>query len=160
MAYDRAGTSEWAWIKSVGAQGAEMARDWRETESHLLSDVYFSKHPRSIRAGDVLVYYAAGWGRFVALMQIESDEVTDTAEHPRNADRWRWSMSVRPVVTLPMEIGPTLAEAGIEPLRLRRQSHILLNAAEYHRIRDLMLQRVAQVAAADASGSAELVGTA
>lgn len=34
-------------------------------------------------------------------------------------------MQVSTLVTLPMEDAPTLADAGIDPLRLRRQSHIL-----------------------------------
>ena len=123
MAHDRSGTGPWAWIKVVGAQGEEMNADWRQNEQHLLSNVWFTRHPRSLRAGDVLVYYAAVWGRLVALMTLESDsdEARDNSSDP-NDGRWRWSLPVRPVVTLPMKAGPTLTDVSIDPPRLRRKS--------------------------------------
>ena len=159
MAHDRSGTGPWAWIKVVGAQGEEMNADWRQNEQHLLSNVWFTRHPRSLRAGDVLVYYAAVWGRLVALMTLESDsdEARDNSSDP-NDGRWRWSLPVRPVVTLPMKAGPTLTDVSIDPPRLRRKSHLLLSADESMRIRDLMWERASVVTSADASGTRELTG--
>lgn len=140
MAYERAGTPPWAWLKSIGAHKEPLDRDWRSVDNHLLLAVWFSKHPRSLRAGDVLVYYAAGWQRCVALMQLVTDRVyDDLGSHPRHGKRWRWRMDVRPLVTVPMGDAPTLADVGIDPLRVRRQSHILLNQAEYAAARDQLL---------------------
>lgn len=140
MAYDRSGTGAWAWIKVVGSQDARLRRDWRERDSHLLTSCWFSKHPRSLRAGDILIYYASGWGTFPALMEIAADDVVDdTGGHPIQGQRWRWRMSVRPLVTLPLDEAPTLSDAGIDPLRVRRQSHILLTKAGFVVIRDLIL---------------------
>jgi hypothetical protein len=92
----------------------------------------------------MLVYYAARWGVFPALMELVSDDVNDDAGgHPVDGQRWRWRMDVRPLVTLPLDDSPTLAEAGIDPVRVRRQSHILLTGEEFELVRDLILVRTA-----------------
>lgn len=140
MAYDRAGTGPWGWIKAVGSAESPLRRDWRVEDKHLLTHCWFSKHPRSLRAGDVLVYYAARWGVFAALMELVSDDVVDGGgNHPVNGPRWRWQMDVRPLVTLALDDAPTLVDAGIDPLRVRRQSHIVLTTREFATIRDLIL---------------------
>lgn len=136
------GTGPWAWLKSVGSQETPLKRDWRSEDYHLVAFCWFSKHPRSLRAGDMLVYYAARWGVFPALMELVSDDVADDAGgHPVHGQRWRWRMDVRPLVTLPMDDAPSLADAGFDPLRVRRQSHIVLTIDEYERIRNLILAR-------------------
>jgi hypothetical protein len=56
----------------------------------------------------------------------------------------RWRMDVRPLVTLPIDVAPTLADVGIEPRRVRRQSHIRLDIPEYERCRDLTLARASR----------------
>jgi len=139
MAYDRAGTGSWPWLKSVGSQDTPLDRDWRATNHYLLNSCWFSKHPRSLRAGDVFVYYAASWGVFPALMELVSDSVIDDGGgHPVHGQRWRWRMDIRPLITIPMEHAPSLADVGIDPLRVRRQSYILLTKEEYERARDLI----------------------
>jgi hypothetical protein len=60
-------------------------------------------------------------------------------------------MDVRPLVTLPLDDSPTLAEVGIDPVRVRRQSHILLNGEEFERARDLILARAARRASVQSS---------
>jgi hypothetical protein len=47
----------------------------------------------------------------------------------------RWRMDVRPLVTLPIDVAPTLADVGIEPRRVRRQSHIRVPSAHDARYR-------------------------
>ena len=142
MAYDRINTGSWAWLKAVGSQSDPLDADWRSRNSYLLTQCFFPKHPRSLRASDVLVYYAARWGCCPALLEVVSDEVDDdVAAHPIHGRRWRWKMAVRPLVTLPLADAPSLADAGIDPLRVRRQSHILLTRKEYETIRDLIIGR-------------------
>jgi len=143
MAYERTGTGRWAWLKSVGSADDPLHRDWRVRDSHLLNKCWFSKHPRSLQEGDCFVYYAAKWGRVCALMELVSDEVLDEAGgHPVNGKRWRYAMHVRPLVLLDLPSAPTLAEAEIDPLRVRRQSYIKLTAGEFMPIRGLLLNRV------------------
>jgi hypothetical protein len=140
MAHDRAGTGPWAWLKAVGTGEEPLDRDWRAVDKHLLPHCWFTKRPRSLRAGDVLVYYAPKWGRLPALMQLLSDDAEDVAEHPYGPQRWRWRMDVRPLVTLPLEVAPSLADVGVDSLRVRRQSHILLTTDEYTTARRLIVE--------------------
>jgi hypothetical protein len=49
-------------------------------------------------------------------------------------------MDVRPLVTLPLDVAPSLADVGVDSLRVRRQSHILLNADEYATARRLIVE--------------------
>jgi len=135
MAYDRTGTGPWAWLKAVGSQEDPLKPDWRVDDSHLLSYVWFSKHPRSIRGGDLLVYYAARHRVLPAIAQVVSDEVEDEKE-----PRWRWKMAVRPIVAVSLRDAPALADTSIDPLRVRRQSHIYLTPREFQVARHLLLQ--------------------
>lgn len=142
MAYERINTGTWAWLKSVGSADSPLHRDWRAKETHLQLKCWFSRHPRSLQAGDVLVYYAAKWGRLCGLMELMSDEVIDEEEgHPVDGKRWRYAMVVRPLILLDLPTAPTLADAKIDPLRVRRQSHIKLTSSEYTRLHGLLLSR-------------------
>ena len=61
----------------------------------LLRKVWFPKHPRSIRSGDLLVYYAAGRGVFPAVVEVVSDDVQQRPQGPMHSPRWPWYMAVR-----------------------------------------------------------------
>ncbi|HEY5430628.1 MAG TPA: hypothetical protein VIK04_16045 [Solirubrobacteraceae bacterium] len=150
MAYDRAGTGQWMWLKAVGTQADPLGSDWRVADSHLLTRVWFSKHPRSIRGGDLLVYYAARHGAFVAIAEVVSDHVDEDLSEAR----WKWSMEVRPIVVLGLRDAPTIYESTIEPLRVRRQSHIRLKLEEFAGIRTLILDAAAVSTGQDATALA------
>ena len=140
MAYDRTGTSRWVWLKAVGTQEEPLAADWRLRErNNLLLRVWFSKHPRSIRGGDLLVYYAARHGVMPAIVEVVSDHVD---EH-LSEERWKWSMEVRPIVLLGLREAPTIYDSLIDPLRVRRQSHIRLEPHEFAQLRALILDAAA-----------------
>src|SRR5438105_4213239 len=114
MAYDRTGTGRWVWIKTVGSADWPLESDWLEERSGLLEWVWFPKHPRSLRRGDLLVYYAALKGVFPAVMELLADDAEDDATHPLHSDRWPWRMPVRPRLIIPrLEDAPTLAQSGI-----------------------------------------------
>jgi hypothetical protein len=74
-------------------------------------------------------------------MELVSDDAFDHSHDANYGGRWRWRMDVRPLVTLPMDVAPTLEEVGIEPRRVRRQSHIRLDIPEYERCRELIIRR-------------------
>lgn len=134
MAYDRANTGPWTWVKIVGSADDPLKPEWLDEREGLLHSVWFPKHPRSIRRGDLLVYYAATHGRFPAVVEVVSDEV-----HARPAtysERWPWYMQVRARLVIPhLDEAPTVGDVGLDPLRLRRQSHILLTDDEWERFR-------------------------
>ncbi len=134
MAYDRTNTGPWTWVKTVGSVDDPLSQDWLGEREGLLEQVWFPKHPRSIRRGDLLVYYAATRGRFPAVVEVTSDEVhTRPDDH---SERWPWYMQVRPRLVIPyLDLAPNLADMGLDPRRLRRQSHILLTDDEWEQFR-------------------------
>lgn len=134
MAYDRIGTGPWAWLKAVGTQEQPLRPDWRVDDNHLLNYVWFSKHPRSLRGGDLLVYYAARHRVLPALVELVSDEV-----EPDDDSRFKWKMAVRPIVTVGLRESPPLSATTVDALRVRRQSHILLTPREFSIARGLVL---------------------
>lgn len=141
MAYDRTDTGTWVWLKSVGTQEEPLQQDWMMRDRHLLTRVWFSKHPRSIREGDILVYYASGHGVLPALMRVVSDAVDEDLTE----DRWKWCMHVRPVVTLSLEDAPSIYDTPINPLSVRRQSHIRVVPSDYEAIRTLIMNEASNM---------------
>jgi hypothetical protein len=125
-------------VKVVGSADDPLKLRWLAEREGLLRSVWFPKHPRSIRRGDLLVYYAATHGRFPAVVEVLSDEV-----HARSAtdpERWPWYMDVRARLVIPrVDEAPALSDVGLDPLRLRRQSHILLADDEWERFRSAYL---------------------
>ena len=96
-----------------------------------MESVWFPKHPRSIRAGDLLTYYAAGRGVLPAVVEVVNDEVYESRDHPRYSERWPWRMDVTPLLVIPrLDAAPPLSALNVDPLRVRRQSHILLQPEE------------------------------
>jgi len=135
MAYKREGTERWAWLKSVGTVGDPLEDRWYNKLDYLLDSIWFPKHPRSIRAGDLLVYYAATRRVLPAVVEVVDDDVHEGG-HPRDSKKWRWRMSVKPLLVVPrFRDAPRLEDVGINPLRVRRQSHILISPAEVNTIR-------------------------
>lgn len=143
MAYDRTGTGRWVWVKTVGSAEDQLEIEWLENSWDLLERVWFPKHPRSLRGGDLLVYYAAGRGVFPAVVELVSSDVA-----PGESTRWPWTMAVRPRLVIPsLDDAPALGDSGLDPLRLRRQSHILLTAREWEGFRDTFLPPAASAMA-------------
>lgn len=137
MAYDRTGTGPWAWLKSVGTQEEPLKADWRVGDDHLLTSVWFSKHPRSIRGGDILVYYAARHQVLPAIVEVVSDEV-----HDDGGARFRYRMEVRALVTVGLRDAPSLGDTTISPTSVRRQSHIYLTPEQFRKVRKLIIDKV------------------
>ncbi len=95
MAYDRTNTGPWIWVKLVGSADHRLEPLWLDGRGDLLRKVWFPKHPRSIRSGDLLVYYAAGRGVFPAVVEVVSDDVQQRPQGPMHSPRWPWYMAVR-----------------------------------------------------------------
>jgi hypothetical protein len=148
MAYDRTGTGRWFWVKSVGSADHPLDERWLDERDYLLHTIWFPKHPRSLKAGDLLAYYAAGRGVFPAVVELVSSEVSKDETN----DRWPWTMNVRPRLVIPqLSDAPSIADVGLDSLRLRRQSHILLSDDEWERFRGIFLPPAQADGLADAA---------
>jgi hypothetical protein len=150
MAYDRTNTGPWTWVKTVGSVDHPLVEEWLGEREGLLKEVWFPKHPRSIRRSDLLVYYAATHGRFPAVVEVVSSDVHARPDDPSHSERWPWFMCVRPRLVVPcLTDSPTLEDVELAPLRLRRQSHILLTDGEWEQFRTAFLPPHGATASAD-----------
>ena len=83
--------------------------------------------------GDRLVYYAAGWRRVCALVEVV-EAPTDTVANDFNAARWPWSVAVEPLVVVPrLENAPPVEAIGVAARSMSQQSHIRLTPEHYER---------------------------
>lgn len=150
MAHERAGTGRWAWIKTVDAGGSPLRDDWLGLQPNedgtwpqnnaatgvnrlILDRIWFTQQPRSIKRGDLLVYYAVGSPgmRFPAIV-----EVTDGDLDYEERERWSWSFAVTPMLVVPkLSLAPSAAEIGEINPRTLRKSHSRIEPAMWNRFR-------------------------
>ena len=89
--------------------------------------------------GDRLVYYASGWKRVFALVEVIE---APTDAYPISA-RWPWTVAVEPLVVVPrLENAPPVETLGIPPRSMSQQSHIRISVHQYTRA----LEAIASVA--------------
>ena len=94
-------------------------------------------------AGDRLVYYAAGWRRVFAIVEV-LDEPTDRVAHTANPARWPWSVAVEGLLVIPhLESAPPVEAIGVAARSMSQQSHIRLSPEHYARA----VEAIASVAA-------------
>ena len=80
--------------------------------------------------GDRLVYYASGWKRVFALVEVVGPPTDDDPLSPR----WPWSVAVEPLVVVPLlSNAPPVEALGIPPRSMSQQSHIRLEPEQYER---------------------------
>ena len=130
-------------VKTIGSSGNHVPKGWLEDPvwRERLSSVVFPKNPRSLAKGSRLAYYAAGTRKFCAVVEVIDDEPKKTVGE--NADRWPWTLRVRPLVAIPVdEHAPTLEQVEFDPLRVRRQSHVRVTNDEFNGIVDAIAASV------------------
>ena len=118
------------WLKTLGRAGWSLPDAWLEDGgTSRVRRTAFPRRPR-IEPGDRLVYYAAGWKRAFALVEVVAG--------PTDADplweRWPWSVEVEPLVVVPLlSNAPPVEALGVPPRSMAQQSHIRLSAEHYAR---------------------------
>jgi hypothetical protein len=120
------------WLKGIGHARGSLPEAWLAERPGILECTGFPRRPR-IEPGDRLVYYAAGWRRVFAIVEV-TGEPTD--REPRTIDpaRWPWSVTVEPLVVVPhMESAPPVEAIGIAARSMSQQSHIRLSEEHYER---------------------------
>ncbi|MDQ5807046.1 MAG: hypothetical protein M3320_00040 [Actinomycetota bacterium] len=126
------------WLKMVGAANWPLPNEWladgggRRTD--LLDRVRFSRsrRPSGVRAGDRLVYYAAKWQRYFAVVEVIS---TESYEEEAES-RWPLALDVEAKLLVPkLSIAPPVTDLNLRAgnYSVRTQSHIALNREQYAR---------------------------
>ena len=117
------------WLKALGHAGAPLPDAWLEDggAQRRLGRTGFPRRPR-MAPGDRLVYYASGWRRVFALVEVV-DEPTDAEPW---AARWPWTVEVEPLGVIPrLENAPPVEAIGVPARSMSQQSHIRLRPEQY-----------------------------
>lgn len=131
------------WLKALGHARWSLPDAWlADGGTRRLERTSFPRRPR-IEPGDRLVYYASGWKRVFALVEVVG---APTDEDPLS-ERWPWSVAVEPLVVVPLLANAPPVEAlGVPPRSMSQQSHIRISPEHYARA----VQAIASVADAQA----------
>lgn len=118
------------WLKALGHARWSLPDRWLEGDGvKRLERTSFPRRPR-MEPGDRLVYYASGWKRVCALVEV----VAAPTEEDPISERWPWSVKVEPLVVVPvLENAPPVEALGIPPRSMSQQSHIRLTPEHYAR---------------------------
>jgi hypothetical protein len=121
------------WLKGIGHAGASLPEAWlADGRASILQRTGFPRRPRMER-GDRLVYYAAGWRRVFAVVEVV-DEPTDKVRHTSNPTRWPWSVAVEALLVVPhLENAPPVEAMGVAARSMSQQSHIRITEEHYER---------------------------
>lgn len=119
------------WLKALGRAGWSLPDAWlADGGLARLERTWFPRRPR-IEPGDRLVYYAAGWRRVCALVEVV-EAPTDAVANDFDSARWPWSVAVEPLVAVPrLENAPPVEAIGVAARSMSQQSHIRLRPEHY-----------------------------
>ena len=123
------------WLKTLGggARGAQLRDDWKqEADGLLVSAATFPRRP-SVRKGDGIVYYGAGYGVVFAAGYATS--IPFTAESPSET-KWPWRVKVAlPWTEDFIHDGSPLEDLNVSgrdlAVSIKRRSHIRLTKDEF-----------------------------
>jgi len=113
------------WLKAIGTSKEPLPAQWLKERPDFLTRVTFAKQPKSIKSGDLIVYYAHGHKKIFAIGR--ATENGDTAAWDDTATtKYGYSMGIRILVAIPkMQI------ALDSPMSPGENSYIQLSATEY-----------------------------
>lgn len=125
------------WLKMHGTGNARLPDEWLPERGYLLQATFFPRRPR-VKPGDELIYYAAGWHRLFAAVEV-SEPPTEGIDHPNDPERWPWSVAIWPIMFVPrLGSGVPLDDIGVSRLSVRRQSHIKISADQFDEAVELL----------------------
>jgi hypothetical protein len=128
------------WIKSIGAAREPLGDEWlvergadRES-SGLAERVHFprNKRPVGINVGDYFLLYAVTdrGGRIVGAGVFRSDFYEEEAAE-RHQD-WPWRIDIDLLISVwHAHRGPTIDAIDLDPVKMRRRSHLRLSEEQY-----------------------------
>lgn len=132
-------------LKAFGFSEKHVPADWMTDWSGALVCTGFPKKPKSVKKGDMIIYYAAGRRCVCGIFEVTTDGginggIPDKGWSESDKKRWPWWVGLRTHMAIPADqYAPTLEDIGINPLSVRRQSHIFLTDLEYARAVEQLL---------------------
>lgn len=121
------------WLKSLGISGHNLARHWTGPHDDVLEGFACPKDRRpSFSPRDRVVYYATGWQKIFAVVEVRKEAVYDPEWKDWQGDRWPWVVKVQPLLAVPdLEVAPHVGMAAVNTLSLRNKSHIKLTPEQF-----------------------------
>jgi hypothetical protein len=140
------------WIKSIGAARSPLEDEWLAKENvidgalaaspRLAERVHFprNKRPVGIDIGDFFLLYGVTGrgGRIIGAGIFKSDFYEDDREKElnlRSADdivAWPWRIDIEMLLSIwHAHKGPTIDAIGVDPVKMRRRSHLRLTEEQY-----------------------------
>lgn len=129
-------------LKMVGAADDPLAERWAEAHPKLLSEVRTPKVPRAIHSGDLLVYYASGHQRLIAIARstIEGAQALDVAEP--GEERWPYVVPVQVLLLIPtITLAPDWEVLGMSSSSIQQQSYVEIKAGTYAKAWEAIVKR-------------------
>jgi hypothetical protein len=127
------------WLKTIGHSGWSLPDDWLAGAGgpDRLRSTGFPRRPR-MSEGDRLVYYAAGWRRIFAVLEVTGEPYA--VEHAR----WPWRVAVEALLAVPLlSNAPPVEACGVPARSLSQHSHIRLEPEHFGRA----VEAIASIAA-------------
>lgn len=87
---------------------ASVARGIPVADTHI-NKWWSSGRPHQVRNGDIAVLVATKSGKVMGAFEIVGDPVED-GSHPRDPDKWPWTVLLRPLVLLDGTLAPLLRD--------------------------------------------------
>lgn len=129
-------------LKMVGAANDPLHDRWVEEHSKLLTEVRTPKVPRAIGSGDLLVYYASGEQRLIAIARSTIDGDNAPMEMGPGEERWPYLIRVQVLLLIPtLGLAPKWDVLGIAPSSIQQQSYIEITAATYAKAWEAIVER-------------------
>ena len=139
MSYSRTDGDRYAWMQAVGTRHEPVAEDWRHGRgSELPRHVWSTKRPRSWRVGDLIVYYASGWGQIIGIVEMTGSprDISDGRD-----GQWSWRVPVCPQLLVDLDVAPDIVDLRLHP----PVDYYRLQPDEYARVRDALAPGAARL---------------
>lgn len=122
------------WLKALGTAEGRLDRLWTGPSADALQAFACPKDGRpSFKVGDRVIYYASGWQKIFAAVEVTDEAEDDPTWQPWQGTRWPWVVRVQPLLLVPdLELAPHLGMAAINTLSVRSQSHIHISPEQYY----------------------------
>jgi hypothetical protein len=125
------------WVYCIGTANSPPPVNWLEEWNHHIHEMWFpvTRRPTGINAGDRAVIHGSDGKGFLAAVEVTSPEPEENSDEEGRI-RWPHVLQHRLLVgILADHNAPSLDDVGWDnPRRLRRNSHVEIDAETYERI--------------------------
>lgn len=120
------------WLKMIGASDWPLADKWVEDRPELLSRVRTPQTPRSIKRGDMLVYYSAVTQKLFAISRSTMDGETAQMELEAGEERWPYVLHVQVLLLIPrLTLAPEWTVLGLPVTTVQQRSYAEITRTSY-----------------------------